>query len=202
MRKCAVYKKAMPVIFNEKNKVVYEQRLLETGLELIRQSGLKGLKIDTIARKAGFAKSTFYTFFPSKEVFMQKIAIYEREKAREALQKVLDQHGKMNKEAARKFFTTQFLSDANIYPYLSAEDYEYLKARYPELFQLNPESDEENTKWLLSKMDTPNKHDWKLFSNYVKAIVTVTINAENLYQDRYRETIARMVDGLVDYLFA
>lgn len=191
----------MPAIFNEKNKIFYEQRLLETGLELIKQNGLKGLRIDTITRKAGFAKSTFYTFFSSKEDFMNKIAVYERKKTQEALQQSLDQTGKMNKEAAKKFFAIQFLSDANIYSLLSSEDYEYLKARCPELFQLNPKSDEENTKWLLSKMDTPNACDWKLFSNYIKAIVTVTINAEYLYKDIYTETIELMIDGLVNYLF-
>lgn len=191
----------MPAIFNEKNRIFYEQRLLETGLELIKQNGLKGLRIDTITRKAGFAKSTFYTFFSSKEEFINKIAVYERKKTQEALQQSLDQNGKMNKETAKKFFAIQFLSDANIYPYLSTEDYEYLKARCPELFQLNPQSDEENTKWLLSKMGTSNECDWKLFSNYIKAIVTVTIHAENLYKDRYRETIEQMIDGLVNYLF-
>lgn len=191
----------MPAIFNEKNKIIYEQRLLETGLELIKQNGLKGLKIDSITHKAGFAKSTFYTFFSSKEEFISKILIYERRKTQETLEKSLDQNGKMNKEAAKAFFTMQFLSDINIYPYLSTEDYEYLKARSPELFRLNPESDEKNTTWLLSKLDTPNECDWKLFSNYIKAITTVTINADNLYKEIYKETIELMIDGLVDYLF-
>ncbi|MFT3984051.1 MAG: TetR/AcrR family transcriptional regulator [Lachnospiraceae bacterium] len=191
----------MPAIFNEKNRDFYERHLLETGLELIKQNGLGGLKIDMIARKAGFAKSTFYTFFSSKEDFMNKIVIYERKRTQEALQQALNENGKMDRKAAKHFFTLQFLSDANIYPYLSAEEYEYLKARCPELFRLNPESDEENTKWLLKKMDTPKKCDWKLFSNYVKAIVTVTINAKNLYRDKYKETIELMIDGLVNYLF-
>ncbi len=191
----------MPAIFNEKNKSVYEQRLLETGLDIMRQNGLKGLRVDSITRKAGFAKSTFYTFFSSKEDFINRIAVYERTKTQEALQLALESKGKMNKETAKKFFAVQFLSDANIYSYLSAEDYEHLKARYPELLQINPASDEENTKWLLSKMDTPHECDWKLFSNYIKAIVTVTINAENLHKDRYKETIELMIDGLVNYLF-
>lgn len=191
----------MPAIFNEKNKLFYEQHLIETGLELIKQSGLKGLRIDTIARKAGFAKSTFYTFFSSKEDFMKKIAVHERKRTQEALQQLLDQNGKINKEAAKNFFTIQFLSEANIYAYLSTEDYMYLKARCPEMFQLDLESDEENTKWLLSIMDTPNVCDWKLLSSYIKAIVTVTINAENLYKEKYRETIELMIDGLVNYLF-
>ena len=191
----------MPAIFNEKNKPLYEHRLLETGLELIKSNGLKGLRIDTIARKAGFAKSTFYTFFSSKEDFMNKIVVYERKKTQEALEQALNKNGKMNKEAAREFFKVQFLSDANIYTFLSAEDYEYLKAKSPELFQLNSKSDEENTKWLLSRIDTPNNCDWKLLSNYIKAIVTITINSENLYKDKYQETIELMIDGLVNYLF-
>ncbi|MBN7773924.1 TetR/AcrR family transcriptional regulator [Clostridium aminobutyricum] len=180
---------------------MYEQRLLEAGLELIKQNGLKRLRIEDIARKSGFAKSTFYTFFSSKEEFVCKIALYERKKNKEAVQQLFNENEKMNKEAAKQFFKIQFLSDANIYPYLSKEDYEYLRARCPELYHLDPESDEENTKWLLGKMDTGQVCDWKLFSNYVKAIVTVTMNAENLYGDIYKETIELMINGLVDFIF-
>lgn len=191
----------MPAIFNEQNKTIYEERLLEAGLDLIKRNGLKGLRIDTITRKAGFAKSTFYTFFSSKEEFISKIALYERKKTQEALQGGFNEKEKLDRAAARHFFRIQFLSEQNIYSYLSSEDYEYLKARCPELFQINPDSDEKNTKWLLDKIDSAKECNWKLFSNYVKAIVTVTINAENLYQDIYKETIELMIEGLLDYLF-
>jgi hypothetical protein len=191
----------MPAIFNEQNKRIYEERLLEAGLDLMRQKGLKGLRIDTITRKAGFAKSTFYTFFSSKEEFISKIAIFERKKTKELLQKSVNEKGKLDRFAAKRFFQVQFLSDQNIYSCISPEEYEYLKARCPELFQINPDSDEKNTKWLLEKMDTKKKCSWKLFSNYVKGIVTVTIHRDNLYKDIYKETIVLMIDGLVNYIF-
>ncbi len=191
----------MPAIFNEQNKKLYEERLLETGLDLMRKNGLKGLRIDTVTRKAGFAKSTFYTFFSSKEEFVSKIAVYERKKTKELLQNSINEKGKLDRFAARRFFQVQFLSDQNIYSCLSHDDYEYLKARCPELFRINPDSDEKNTQWLLGKMDTEKKCSWKLFSNYVKAIVTVTIHRDNLYEDIYKETVQLMIDGLVSYLF-
>lgn len=137
----------MPAIFNEQNKTIYEERLLE------------------------------------------------------ALQEAFNKKEKLDRAAARHLFLIQFLSEQNIYSYLSSEDYEYLKARCPELFQINPDSDEKNTKWLLDKIDSTKECNWKLFSNYVKAIITVTINSENLYQDIYKETIELMIEGLLDYLF-
>lgn len=191
----------MPVIFNEENKALHEKRLLEVGLELIICSGIKSLTIDNITRKAGFSKSTFYTFFNSKEEFLYKIAMHKRAQVKEHLNCFASQKKKFDRDTAKEFFIMLCLSETNIYPYISKDDYEYLKAKNPELYRINPKSDEENSTFLLSLMDTDNECNWKLFSNYIKAIVAVTMNSEYLYQDIYKETIALMIDGLIDFIF-
>jgi hypothetical protein len=136
---------------------------------------------------------------PSVDLYY-KIAIHEREKVKAAME-LAHSSQKMSRAYAKSFFKKQLLSDANIYRYLSPDDYDYLKSRWPEDYTLNPITDEKNSRWLLDMMDARPDCDWKLFSNYIKAIVTVTMHPENLHQDIYEETILLMIDGLVGYVF-
>lgn len=66
---------------------------------------------------------------------------------------------------------------------------------------MNPQKDEETSRWLLSKMDARPECDWRFMSNYMKAIILVTMGKEALYPDIYKETVALMVDGMLDYIF-
>jgi len=55
--------------FDEKERAVVEKTVLDAGTELFGLSGFEKTSIDEITRKAGVAKGTFYSFWPSKEAF-------------------------------------------------------------------------------------------------------------------------------------
>lgn len=49
------------------------RRLMESGLRMIAERGLDGAKVADIARAAGVAKGTFFTYFPSKDDFVVRM---------------------------------------------------------------------------------------------------------------------------------
>lgn len=191
----------MPVIFNEKNYDLYRNRFLENGLELIKQFGVKNIRVEDVSKRVGLAKGTFYTFFPSKEEFIYQIILHNREIAKKHYTLLSDSTSLLGRKEMKEFLLLLFFSENNLYTFLSDEDYAYLNARWPAEYILNPEADEKTSRWMLSKMNARPECDWKLMANYMKAISLVTIGKKNLHQDIYSETISLLVDGLLDYLF-
>ena len=55
--------------FDEKERLIVKKTCLDAGTEFFGQNGFEKTSIDEITRKAGVAKGTFYTFWPSKESF-------------------------------------------------------------------------------------------------------------------------------------
>jgi len=191
----------MPVIFNETNFELYRNLLLENGLELAKQGGLKNIRVENVTKRAGLAKGTFYTFFPSKEEFIYEISVYNRNKAKKYFADLTSGDTLLGRKEAKEFFIFLLLSENNIYTYLTQEDYAYLRARWPIEYSLNAEADEKTSTWLLSKMKAKTDCNWKLLANYMKAITFVTMEKNMLHQDVYKETILLLVDGMVDYIF-
>ena len=56
--------------FNENDKNLIRENLIEFGLEALESNGYKATSVEKIANHAGIAKGTFYNFFQSKEQFL------------------------------------------------------------------------------------------------------------------------------------
>lgn len=191
----------MPVIFNETNYDNYKNLLLESGLELAKQGGLKNITVDTVTKQVGLAKGTFYTFFPSKEEFIYQISVYNRNKAKKYFSDLSSGNTLLERKEVKEFFIFLLLSENNIYTYLTQEDYAYLRSRWPMEYSLNAKADEQTSTWLLSQMNVRPDCDWKLLANYMKAITLVTMEKRMLHQDVYQDTILLLIDGILDYMF-
>jgi AcrR family transcriptional regulator len=55
--------------FDDKERVIVEKNILDVGTKLFGAGGFEKTSVDEITRRAGVAKGTFYTFWPSKEAF-------------------------------------------------------------------------------------------------------------------------------------
>lgn len=191
----------MPVIFNESNFKEYREILIESGLALIKEGGFKNVRIESVTKRVGLAKGTFYTFFPSKEEFVYQILIFYRDKAKKYFDELTANGKLLEKEEARGFFIFLFSSENNIYTFLNQEDYDFLRARWPEEYSLNPKADETTSLWMLSKMNIRQDIEWKLMANYMKSITIVTMEKNLLHMDFYNETISLLIDSMLDYLY-
>lgn len=52
----------MPANFTEEQRQDIQERLISAGYELIRETGLKKMKVAVIAERVGIATGTFYHF--------------------------------------------------------------------------------------------------------------------------------------------
>jgi AcrR family transcriptional regulator len=63
----------MPRAFNDNEKKIIEQTLIEQGKKQFSAFGLRKTNVEEIARAAGISKGAFYLFFPSKEVLFMRV---------------------------------------------------------------------------------------------------------------------------------
>jgi len=76
----------MPKVFSAEQRAVIQKKLLEAGLQVFSEFGLRKTRIEDITRRVGIAKGTFYSFFPSKEALL----LAAMEKLEAETQPVLD----------------------------------------------------------------------------------------------------------------
>lgn len=56
----------MPANFTQEQRQMIQEKLIAVGYDLIREVGLKKMKVSMIAERADIATGTFYHFFDSK----------------------------------------------------------------------------------------------------------------------------------------
>ena len=70
----------MPAPFDENERLSINERLVLGALDALRRGGLGAANVDQLARGAGIAKGSFYSFYPSKEhLFMEALERIEAE---------------------------------------------------------------------------------------------------------------------------
>ncbi|MCR5214407.1 MAG: TetR/AcrR family transcriptional regulator [Eubacterium sp.] len=191
----------MPQIFNEEGRERVRVMLLESGYDLIKRYGLKKTSISDIAKAAGIATGTFYNFFKTKEEFIYEIVLYKRSQSKEVLS-TLTKDGKMNKEAFKEYLTNLYNSDNNIFQYLNENEIAQLKARWPEDYWKNSNNDHTTIEHMLDILENHNPEcDWKILGNMFKALALIGHGKDQLYPDKYEETIDIFTDSIVDYVF-
>lgn len=66
--------------FSESEKKIIKERLLDEGERLFSTHGIKKVTVEELARAAGIAKGSFYSFYPGKEHLFMEIAIAAQNK--------------------------------------------------------------------------------------------------------------------------
>ena len=191
----------MPQIFDDEGREKVRLLLLQNGFDLIKTHGLKKTSINDFTKRVGIAAGTFYNFFKTKEEFVYQIVLYKRSESK----KLLDQMSgskKMDANTFRKYLTTLYTSDNNIFTYLNESEIAQLKARWPEEYWRNNNNDQSTIAQMLDMLDNPRTDcDWKILGNLFKSIALIGHGKDQLYQDRYEETIRLFADTIVRYVF-
>lgn len=192
----------MPQIFDKIGREKVREQLLETGFQLIKQYGLKKTSVADIAKKAGISTGTFYNFFSSKEEFVYQLVLFKRSIVKDCFQEMITR-GKADKEAFRQFLRKIYLTDNDVFEYLSEGEIEMLKARWPEEYWKNQGNDSVTSQWLLSNLEGVRPDcDWRVFANLNKSISLIRHGRQRLHQDVYKETLDVLIDAIIRYVFA
>ena len=193
----------MPVrVFSEEEKKEIKEKMFTQGMELIKEYGLTHTSVSKITERAGIGKSTFYNFFPSKEMFVIELMRYERQKAMDYLNELLRGRDKMTKEEAKGFLKIVICHQDSIYQYLSEEDLDTLYPAMVESGQIENDLNSDTPQFLLDHMEGVNpKADPRVFLNFLRIMALAVSQKEALQQDTLNETLELIFEAMFRYIF-
>lgn len=111
-------------MLKKKKENYYIERILEKGLKIIIQHGLKGFTVEDLAKNLGMSKKTIYKYFYSKHILIEKIFDYFNEKITNKLKQIIESN--MN-PVEQYISATDFILDQidQVSIYKSVEDQHY-----------------------------------------------------------------------------
>ncbi len=191
----------MPPIFTLEKREEINNSMLQAGIKLIKESGLRKLRVEQVTKEAGIAKGTFYHFYESKELFIRDVLVYSKESILQYLNEMVEQKGGIDREAFYKFFTTYQKEDSMAY-FMTADDEEWLLEKMPQYYAPDSVNESEITKLLFSKMlGLREAVNPKLVANMMKIMALAIENRKLLHEKALIETMQLMVQSLCDYMF-
>lgn len=124
----------MPKAFNEQERQIISQRLLEQGYKQFSAYGLKKTNIEEIAKVAGISKGAFYRFYSSKEELFMDVIEEVEGLVRQELLTAIDLPGPSPRARLYQIFqkAIQLFSSLPILSIFSSGDFELLFQRIPE----------------------------------------------------------------------
>jgi AcrR family transcriptional regulator len=76
--------------FTDEERLVVQEKLRRTGIELFRKNGIKGVSIRSLTSEAGIAQGGFYTFYKDKYDFLLDIIEFRIKEKLQALRDTRD----------------------------------------------------------------------------------------------------------------
>ena len=191
-----------PKLFDLKEREEARIRMLDAGFKLIKEQGMTHASVDKVTKAVGLGKSTFYNFFPSKEMFVYEIIRYQRDRAKQFFMDVLDGREKMTVLEAKNFLRRIIFSQDSIYQYLTAQDEAKLEAALPPEYCIDPEADRTVFLTLISCMEGVREDvDYKVATNLIKIMALARMNKDSLHTDALEKTLNHIYELLFSLVF-
>lgn len=121
----------MPKAFSEHERKRIKAEMMQNGSKLIRQKGIRQVRIDDIAKATNIAKGSFYSFYKSQEVFFYDVIRAEEAEILKQVYQILSLPDLDVKAKMRKVFREMFLQEDCIVYHLSDEDISYIIRKLP-----------------------------------------------------------------------
>lgn len=190
----------MPANFTEGERQEIQERLIALGYDLIREMGLKKMKVSVIAARANIATGTFYHFFASKEAYVEALIAKQDEKSQAELASMLQNGKKLTLEQAIKWFRDSFRPENNILMELTFDDWVWLKSHRTEDGMFSAMHDEQEAKRYLSYVDGIRPDlDVRIIINFFKTIYSMAENRETFIADVFETNIDLIFDCIYHF---
>lgn len=184
----------MPANFTEEQRQAIREKLMAVGYELIREIGLKKMKVSIIAERAEIATGTFYHFFESKEAYVMALIEEQGREQEEELFSVLRKNGKLTLEQTIRWFRESFRIENNILMELTLDDWVWLKSHRTKDGLFSAAHDEQEVKRYLSYVEGVRPDlDTRVIINFFKTIYAMAENRDTF--------IAEVFETNVDLIF-
>ena len=190
-------------IFTFERRTEVQEKLLEVGVELIKEKGIRKMTISEVTDRTGIGKGTFYHFYPAKEYYVYDVLQYSKEGLKKILNESAAKEGGMGRETVEQILTLySFNCDKNIVNSISAEDEKWLNEKLPKEYVLDVPKEEKIVSALLSNFKgVKGSPDVKVIANMMKIMAIAVENKNILHEDVLDENLKLMRKLLCDYIF-
>jgi len=193
----------MPPIFSLDKREEIQIKLLESGISLIREKGIKRMTVDDVTESVGIGKGTFYHFFQSKEWYVYEVIRFSKENLLSTVNKLVTEKGGIDRESLISLFQTfSFTGPNNIISFMTAEDETWLAKKLPPKYVLDFPKEDKIIALLLDHLigarENINTH---VLANLMKIMALAVENKRCLHQDALNENLSLMQKQLCDLVF-
>lgn len=193
----------MAPIFSPTQRQTIQRKLLEIGVNLIREKGIRSMTIDEVTCSAEIGKGTFYHFFKSKELYILEVIRFSKENMLEAIDEIIGKQGGIDRKALMNIFKKfSFTGPSNIISSITSEDEAWLREKLPPELMLNPPREEKIASLLIEHLINAKKDiDIHVIANMIKIMALTAENREILYEDALEKNLTMLQESLCDYIF-
>ena len=109
-------------IFTLERREEVQEKLLEVGIELIKEKGIRKMTISEVAERTGIGKGTFYHFYSAKEFYVWDVILYSKNAIKKTINEVVDRNGGIDKKSFKEIIQQfSFCSNNNIINFITME---------------------------------------------------------------------------------
>jgi len=193
----------MPPIFTLEKREEIKTHLLEIGVAIIKEKGIKKMTIDEVAEQAGIGKGTFYHFFTSKESFVLSVIRFSKENMYRYMNEVVDENGGIGRRSFEQLLQRFTISgNHNIISFMTQEDELWLMKKLPREMAFNPQKEDQIADTIFRHLiGGREKINYHVIANIIKLMALAVENRELLHQDALEENIMLLQQQLCDYIF-
>ncbi len=190
-------------IFTIEQREKVQERLLQVGIELIKEKGIKQMTVNEVTKRVGIGKGTFYHFYKAKEWYIYDVIQYSKEDLKRAFNDAVNGKGGLNRKAYETILHKySFYGGNNILNYITPEDEAWLLMKLPKEYMLNVSQEDAIISSFLEKAKgihgNPKPH---VLANMMKIMALVAEQRELLHQDALQENMQLLEKQFLDYVF-
>ena len=190
-------------IFTLERRTEIQERLLEVGVSLIREKGIRRMTISEVTERTGIGKGTFYHFYSAKEFYVYDVLLYSKESLKKTLNKMAEQSDGMDRNMVEQLLTMySFHNENSIINSISAEDEAWLNDKLPREYVLDVPKEENIVRSLLANFKgVQGTPDPQVIANMMKIMAIAVENKNILHENVLPENLRLMREMLCDYIF-
>lgn len=190
----------MPANFTEKQRQDIREKLIASGYDLIREIGLKKMKVSVIAERVDIATGTFYHFFDSKEAYVKALIDAQSGKLQEELLAALNPEGKLTAEQMIRILRESFRTENNILMELTLDDWVWLKSHMMNTGMFQKAHDEQEAAQYLTYVEGIRPDlDVRIIINFFKTIYSMAQNRDTFIGEVFETNIDMIFDCIYSY---
>ncbi len=191
----------MPKYITDKEKEMIKDSLVQSGIQLIRDKGLRRVTVDDLTQAAGIAKGTFYSYYSTKEELLFEIVMNSESKILNTMLNVGFTDETFREVAVRALFEI-YLAHDSIVLYIQPGDLEYLMRKLPDKVELKANKAMDNLKATATvlNLDDSNPQTLSTLAYLMDALHFLATNKANYGEESRQESLKILVNTIAEFM--